>query len=113
MPRDERFSKIKQSLFDSEKRTGIIKVIDDFLSEDTELGFPYFTEIDQFFNEFGDLPEDYVQKSKKLRARFFDFFQRIQGNLLCFDTPEILDRTSFNNIQCWVIPQFDKFCIKF
>lgn len=104
MPRDERFSKIKQSQFDSEKRNAASKEIDDFLSEDLELGFPCFTEIDQLFNEFGDLPEDYVKTTKNLRSRFFDVIQKFQKKLLCFETPELLDRTSsFSNTKCLVI----------
>lgn len=95
MPRDDRFSKIKQTLFESEQRSGLIKAIDEFLLEDIELGFPYFTEIDGLFNEFGDLPLDYVQKSKKLRARIFDAIEKFRGNLLCFNTPELLDSMFF------------------
>lgn len=53
MPRDERFSEIKQSLFHSEKRNKTFE----HRSGNFEHGFPNFTEIDKLFNEFRDLPQ--------------------------------------------------------
>lgn len=98
MPRDERFSKIKQSLFDREPWIGMFKAADDNLFEDPELGFPYFTEIDELFNELGDLPQDYVQNTRNLRSRFFQAIEKLQGEFLRFDNPELLHSMFFNNV---------------
>lgn len=94
VPRDECFSEVKQLTFSAKTVYSVFHAVVPALQTtivDKELGFPYFSAIDQLFNEGVDLPP---QEGNNLwRAILPRLLKAISDsdNALRFETPETMD----------------------
>lgn len=96
MPRDEYFSEVKlENHTDTTKkgtRQAFVPGLENlFIGK--ELGFPYFTAIDELFNEDDDLAEVFQEKLKNIFRRIITFLPFSVKKVLRFGTPALLDST--------------------
>ncbi|XP_030452889.1 linoleate 13S-lipoxygenase 2-1, chloroplastic-like [Syzygium oleosum] len=99
VPRDEQFSTIKSLTFSAKTVYSVVHALVPSLETaivDADLGFPFFTAIDQLFNEGINLPP--LQKQGFLK----DLFPRLVKTVtdayqavLRFETPETMERNRF------------------
>ncbi|KAE8037063.1 hypothetical protein FH972_009688 [Carpinus fangiana] len=101
VPRDECFSEVKQLTFSAKAVYSVLHAVVPSLETaiiNTDLGFPYFTEIDKLFNEGVNLPPLKNQNTQFLRTllpRLLKVISDTQENVLKFETPETMDRDKF------------------
>ncbi|GLT78833.1 hypothetical protein SLA2020_503570 [Shorea laevis] len=99
VPRDECFSEVKQLTFSAKTVYSVLHAVLPSLETafvDADLGFPYFTAIDQLFNEGINLPA--LQKQgfwRDLLPRLLKAISDGSESLLRFETPETMDRDKF------------------
>ncbi|XP_010031853.2 linoleate 13S-lipoxygenase 2-1, chloroplastic isoform X1 [Eucalyptus grandis] len=99
VPRDEEFSTIKELTFSAKTLYSVVHALVPSLETaivDTDLGFPFFTSIDELFNEGVNLPP--LQKQgffKDLLPRLVKAVTDVADDVLRFETPETLDRDRF------------------
>jgi lipoxygenase len=95
VPRDESFSEVKQLTFSVNAVYSVLHAVVPSLETaiiDTDLGFPYFTEIDKLFNEGVNLPPLKNQNTfRNLLPRLLKAISDAQENVLKFETPETMD----------------------
>ncbi|XVE60069.1 hypothetical protein DITRI_Ditri05aG0096900 [Diplodiscus trichospermus] len=98
VPRDECFSEVKQLTFSAKTVYSVFHAIIPSLQTaivDSDLGFPYFTAIDQLFNEGIDLPpQDKQNLWRSLLPRLLKAISD-SDNVLRFETPDTMDRDKF------------------
>ena len=94
VPRDECFSEVKQLTFSAKTVYSVFHAVIPSLQTalvDSDLGFPYFTAIDQLFNEGIDLPPQENQTLwRSLLPRLLKAISD-SDNVLRFETPETMD----------------------
>ncbi|XP_022729774.1 linoleate 13S-lipoxygenase 2-1, chloroplastic-like [Durio zibethinus] len=99
VPRDECFSEVKQLTFSAKTMYSVFHAVIPSLQTaivDRELGFPYFTAIDQLFNEGIDLPPEAQQNLwRSLLPRLLKAISDGSDNVLRFETPDTMDRDKF------------------
>ncbi|KAL8110632.1 linoleate 13S-lipoxygenase 2-1, chloroplastic-like [Apium graveolens] len=98
VPRDEYFSEVKMENHTDTTNKGIKQSFVPGLENafiGLELGFPYFTAIDQLFNEDEDLSEAFQEKLKNIFRRIVTFLPFSVKKVLRFGTPAVLDRDKF------------------
>lgn len=99
VPRDECFSEVKQLTFSAKTVYSVFHAVVPSLQTaiiDGELGFPYFTAIDELFNEGIDLPpQDKQELWKSLLPRLLKAISDGRENVLRFETPDTMDRDKF------------------
>ncbi|KAL3718680.1 hypothetical protein ACJRO7_003751 [Eucalyptus globulus] len=99
VPRDEEFSTIKELTFSAKTLYSVVHALVPSLETaivNTDLGFPFFTSIDELFNEGVNLPP--LQKQgffKDLLPRLVKAVTDVAEDVLRFETPETLDRDRF------------------
>ncbi|XP_071725184.1 linoleate 13S-lipoxygenase 2-1, chloroplastic-like [Rutidosis leptorrhynchoides] len=99
VPRDEQFSTIKQLTFSAKTVFSVVHALIPSLETaivDSDLGFPYFTTIDELFNEGINLPP--LQKQgflKDLFPRLVKTITDASQDVLRFETPETMIRDRF------------------
>ncbi|KAF7849070.1 hypothetical protein BT93_L1273 [Corymbia citriodora subsp. variegata] len=99
VPRDEQFSTIKNLTFSAKTVSSVVHALLPSLETaivDADLGFPYFTAIDELFNEGINLPP--LQKQGFLKDVFPRLVKTITDtaqDVLRFETPETMDRDRF------------------
>ncbi|KAI6669508.1 hypothetical protein NL676_004393 [Syzygium grande] len=99
VPRDEEFSTIKELTFSAKAVYSVVHALVPSLETaivDTDLGFPYFTAIDELFNEGVNLPP--LQKQgffKDLIPRLVKAVTDAAEDVLRFETPETMERDRF------------------
>ncbi|KAK3408611.1 hypothetical protein EUGRSUZ_J00819 [Eucalyptus grandis] len=95
VPRDEEFSTIKELTFSAKTLYSVVHALVPSLETaivDTDLGFPFFTSIDELFNEGVNLPP--LQKQgffKDLLPRLVKAVTDVADDVLRFETPETLE----------------------
>ncbi|XP_015873266.3 linoleate 13S-lipoxygenase 2-1, chloroplastic [Ziziphus jujuba] len=99
VPRDEAFSEVKQLTFAAKTLRSVVHALlpqIEISLLDPHLGFPYFTAIDSLFNEGVTMPKP------KTNGLFQSVLPRLvkaitdgEGDLLLFETPEIIERDKF------------------
>ncbi|OMO83254.1 Lipoxygenase [Corchorus olitorius] len=98
VPRDEAFSEVKQLTFSAKTLYSVFHAVVPSLQTaivDSELGFPYFTAIDQLFNEGIDLPPQENQGFfRSLLPRLIKAISD-SDNVLRFETPDTMERDKF------------------
>ncbi|XWS71118.1 hypothetical protein CRYUN_Cryun03dG0111000 [Craigia yunnanensis] len=98
VPRDECFSEVKQLTFSAKTLYSVFHAVIPSLQTaivDKDLGFPYFTAIDQLFNEGIDLPpQDKQNLWRSLLPRLLKAISD-SDNVLRFETPETMERDKF------------------
>lgn len=98
VPRDEYFSEVKTENHTDTTKKGKTQAFVPGLENlfiGNELGFPYFTAIDQLFNEDDDLSEEFQKKLKNIFRRIITFLPFSVKKVLRFGTPAVLDRDKF------------------
>ncbi|XVF47463.1 hypothetical protein PTKIN_Ptkin03bG0110500 [Pterospermum kingtungense] len=99
VPRDECFSEVKQLTFSAKTVYSVFHAVIPSLQTaivDSDLGFPYFTAIDELFNEGIDLPpQDKQNLWRSLLPRLLKAISDGSDNVLRFETPETMDRDKF------------------
>lgn len=85
IPRDENFSEMKLSSFNSAKRHAFIPAIENILLKEDERRFSSFAEIDQLFDENDNLSTECKETPSKILPDL--------GSFLRFRTPELLNST--------------------
>ncbi|XP_030526651.1 linoleate 13S-lipoxygenase 2-1, chloroplastic-like isoform X5 [Rhodamnia argentea] len=99
VPRDEQFSTIKNLTFSAKTVYSVVHALVPSLETalvDADLGFPYFTAIDELFNEGVNLPP--LQKQgflKDLFPRLIKTVADTSEDVLRFETPETMNRDRF------------------
>ncbi|KAI6669507.1 hypothetical protein NL676_004392 [Syzygium grande] len=99
VPRDEQFSTIKSLTFSAKTVYSVVHALVPSLETaivDADLGFPFFTAIDQLFNEGINLPP--LQKQgflKDLFPRLVKTVTDASQDILRFETPETMERDRF------------------
>ncbi|XP_030455089.1 linoleate 13S-lipoxygenase 2-1, chloroplastic-like [Syzygium oleosum] len=99
VPRDEEFSTIKELTFSAKTVYSVVHALVPSLETaivDADLGFPYFTSIDELFNEGVNLPP--LQKQgffKDLIPRLVKAATDAAEDVLRFETPETMNRDRF------------------
>ncbi|KAK6272741.1 hypothetical protein POUND7_009824 [Theobroma cacao] len=95
VPRDETFSEVKQLTFSAKTVYSVFHAVIPSLQTaivDSDLGFPYFTAIDQLFNEGIDLPpQDNQGLWRTLLPRLLKAISDGSDNVLRFETPETME----------------------
>ncbi|KAA8528121.1 hypothetical protein F0562_035010 [Nyssa sinensis] len=100
VPRDESFSELKELTFAGNTLFSVLHAVIPYLETaivDGNLGFPYFTKIDQLFNEGINLPP--LNKNgwlKDLLPRIIKTTKDTKQDVLRFETPELIDRDKFS-----------------
>ncbi|KAA3490580.1 linoleate 13S-lipoxygenase 2-1, chloroplastic-like [Gossypium australe] len=98
VPRDECFSEVKQLTFSAKTVYSVFHAVIPALQTaivDKDLGFPYFTAIDQLFNEGVDLPP---QEGNNLWREILPRLLKAisdSDNALRFEIPETMERDKF------------------
>ncbi|KAG4198128.1 hypothetical protein ERO13_A05G067300v2 [Gossypium hirsutum] len=98
VPRDECFSEVKQLTFSAKTVYSVFHAVVPALQTaivDKDLGFPYFTAIDQLFNEGVDLPP---QEGNNLWREILPRLLKAisdSDNALRFEIPETMERDKF------------------
>ncbi|OAY44750.1 linoleate 13S-lipoxygenase 2-1, chloroplastic [Manihot esculenta] len=101
VPRDESFAEVKQASFGINTAKSLLHALVPTIETaiiDDKLGFPYFTAIDQLFNEGIELPKD-VEKPwylQTLLPRTVKAVNETGKEILRFETPELFDRDKFS-----------------
>ncbi|KAI3421632.1 uncharacterized protein J3R85_011982 [Psidium guajava] len=99
VPRDEEFSTIKELTFSAKTVYSVVHALVPSLETaivDTDLGFPYFTAIDELFNEGVNLPPLHKQGFfKDLFPRLIKAVTDAAEDILRFETPETMNRNRF------------------
>lgn len=96
VPRDESFAEVKQASFGINTAKSLLHALVPTIETaiiDDKLGFPYFTAIDQLFNEGIELPKD-VEKPwylQTLLPRTVKAVNETGKEILRFETPELFD----------------------
>ncbi|KAI6669504.1 hypothetical protein NL676_004389 [Syzygium grande] len=99
VPRDEQFSTIKNLTFSEKTVYSVVHALLPSLETaiiDSNLGFPYFTAIDELFNEGVNLPP--LQKQGFLKDAFPRLLKTVTDasqDVLRFETPETMNRDRF------------------
>ncbi|KAF7849069.1 hypothetical protein BT93_L1272 [Corymbia citriodora subsp. variegata] len=99
VPRDEEFSTTKELTFSAKTVYSVVHALVPSLETaivDTDLGFPFFTSIDELFNEGVNLPP--LQKQgffKDLLPRLIKAVTDTAEDVLRFETPETMNRDRF------------------
>ncbi|WOG82180.1 hypothetical protein DCAR_0101342 [Daucus carota subsp. sativus] len=98
VPRDEYFSEVKMENHTDTTKGGktqaFVPGMENFIIG-KELGFPYFTAIDELFNEDDDLSEKFQEKLKNVFLAIINFLPSWGKKVLRFRTPSVLDRDKF------------------
>lgn len=98
VPRDEEFSEVKMESHTDKTESGKMHAFVPGLKNlfiGNELGFPYFTAIDELFDEDDDLSEEFQKKLKNIFRRIVTFLPFTAKEALRFGTPQLLDRDKF------------------
>ena len=94
VPRDEYFSEVKMENHTDTTKGGktqaFVPGMENFIIG-KELGFPYFTAIDELFNEDDDLSEKFQEKLKNVFLAIINFLPSWGKKVLRFRTPSVLD----------------------
>ncbi|XP_058071094.1 linoleate 13S-lipoxygenase 2-1, chloroplastic-like [Magnolia sinica] len=102
VPRDEAFSEVKQLNFSVKTFRSVVRALLPSLVTllvDSELGFPYFTDIDSLFDDGLSLPSPPNEGKgffKLLLPRLVKTLQEGGEELLRFDLPEMIERDKFS-----------------
>lgn len=101
VPRDEAFSEVKQETFSVKTVGSVVKAVLPILEStlvDKDLPFPFFTDIDNLFNEGIKLPKraDSPGIFKLSLPRLIKSIDDTGDELLLFETPEMMDRDKFS-----------------
>ncbi|KAB2027980.1 hypothetical protein ES319_D05G069000v1 [Gossypium barbadense] len=98
VPRDECFSEVKQLTFSAKTVYSVFHAVVPALQTaivDKDLGFPYFTAIDQLFNEGVDLPpQEGNNMWREILPRLLKAISD-SDNALRFEIPETMERDKF------------------
>ncbi|MBA0745066.1 hypothetical protein Gogos_007657 [Gossypium gossypioides] len=98
VPRDECFSEVKQLTFSAKTVYSVFHAVVPALQTaivDKDLGFPYFTAIDQLFNEGVDLPpQEGNNVWREILPRLLKAISD-SDNALRFEIPETMERDKF------------------
>ncbi|CAL5437836.1 unnamed protein product [Camellia sinensis] len=100
VPRDEKFSEVKQLTFSAKTVYSVLHALVPSLQTaivDTDLGFPYFTAIDSLFNEGVNLPP--LQNKgflTDLLPRLVKFISDTEEAILRFETPALVEKDKFS-----------------
>ncbi|KAK8582115.1 hypothetical protein V6N12_072311 [Hibiscus sabdariffa] len=98
VPRDESFSEVKQLTFSAKTMYSVFHAVIPSLQSaivDKDLGFPYFTAIDQLFNQGIHLPTlDGQNLWRSILPRLLKLIS--DTNALRFETPDTMDRDTMD-----------------
>ncbi|KAK1371588.1 Lipoxygenase [Heracleum sosnowskyi] len=87
VPRDEYFSEVRLSSFNSAKQNAFVPAMENILIKEDGRGFSSFREIDLLFDEKDDLSTEFNKTPSKFLPNL--------GSFLNFRTPELLERDKF------------------
>lgn len=95
VPRDEAFSEVKSLTFSGKTLYSVVHALIPSLENiatDKDLGFPYFTAIEQLFNEGLPLPPHQTGGILgDIIPRLVKFVSDVEKNVLLFETPQLFD----------------------
>ena len=94
VPRDECFSEIKQMTFSSKAVYSVLHAVVPALQTaiiDSSLGFPFFSSIDDLYNEGVNLPPLANKGINTILPRLIKAIKDVESDLLRFETPSTMD----------------------